>query len=134
MVTSVWSHVLRRRRQDQVLRRELEELIREGRVVVLGPIRQELLSGIKSASEYERLRAGLEPFPDISIGQRDYESAASCFNQCRAKGIQGSNTDFLICAVALRGDFRIFTTDKDFELYRRVLKIGLYKAREWKSE
>lgn len=47
--TSVWSLALRRaRRIDDALPRELAELIQEGRVIMIAPVRQELLSGIKS--------------------------------------------------------------------------------------
>jgi predicted nuclease of predicted toxin-antitoxin system len=59
----------------------------------------------------------------------DYEEAASFFNHCRAKGIQGSNTDFLICAVAARNDFPIFTKDADFAHFAKVLPITLYGAK-----
>jgi len=46
--TSVWSLALRRKaRRDHAMVDELAELIREGRVMMMGPIRQELLSGIK---------------------------------------------------------------------------------------
>jgi len=43
------------------------------------------------------------------IKKEDYELAAELFNKCRAKGIQGSNTDFLICSIALKNDFYIYT-------------------------
>lgn len=39
------------------------------------------------------------------------ERAAEFYNHCRNKGVQGSNTDFLICAVAARFKTPIFTTD-----------------------
>ena len=54
--------------------------------------------------------------------------AAKYFNRCRSKGIQGSNTDFLICAMANRNKFSIFTTDKDFELFSKHIEIILHKA------
>jgi len=47
----------------------------------------------------------------------NYERAAELFNLCLAKGVQGSNTDFLICAVAERSNCTLFTTDKDFQLF-----------------
>ena len=128
--TSVWSHVLRRRHADPGgLQRELEELIREGRVVMLGPIRQELLSGLRTEQQFKKLRDGLRPFPDHGLSAEDFEEAAACFNRCRAKGLPGSNTDFLICSVAIRNDFEVFTTDGDFEAYRRALPLKLYSKR-----
>ena len=112
--TSVWSLALRRAKRVDTTPRELAELIREGRVVMLGPVRQELLSGIWA----ELLEIA------------DYEEAAAAFNRCRERGIQGSNTDFLLCAAALRRDLSIYTTDGDFEHYARVLKLALHESRE----
>jgi predicted nucleic acid-binding protein len=52
--------------------------------------------------------------------------AASFFNRCRRKGIQGSNTDFLICAAAHRHEVPIFTTDLDFPRFEKILPIALF--------
>lgn len=128
--TSVWSEALRRRsRRRSEAASELLELIREGRVVLLGPIRQELLSGIKEAAQFEALRERLRAFPDLPIDPQDYEEAATCFNRCRAKGVQGSNTDFLICTLAMRHQLPIFTTDVDFQHYAKLLPIELHQPR-----
>jgi predicted nucleic acid-binding protein len=117
--TSVWSLALGRQRAAPTSEtRELAELVREGRTAMLGPIRQELLSGVRGEQQFETLRAHLRAFPDIGLDAKDYEDAASFFNRCRARGIQGSNTDFLICAVAARRRFGILTTDADFVHFR----------------
>ncbi len=96
---------------------------------MLGAIRQELLSGIRSNEQFKKLRDGLRAFSDIILEEADYEEAASCFNRCRAKGLQGSNTDFLICAVALRRNAAVLTTDDDFEGFTRVLHVNLHQPR-----
>jgi predicted nucleic acid-binding protein len=128
--TSVWSLALRRaRRVDDNVPRELAELIREGRVVVIGPVRQELLSGVKTKPQFEQLREHLRAFPDLELESTDYEEAAAFFNRCQERGVQGSNTDFLICAVAMRRNLSIFTTDNDFNHFARVLKIDLHARR-----
>jgi predicted nucleic acid-binding protein len=57
----------------------------------------------------------------------DYEEAASYYNRCRSKGIQGSSTDYLICAIATRHDLAIFTDDRDFGRYSKLLPIRLYR-------
>lgn len=69
----------------------------------------------------------MQAFPDLTLSLNDYEEAASCFNTCRAKGVQGSNTDFLICAVAIRHDLPIFTTDGDFTQFKKHLPIKLHE-------
>lgn len=128
--TSVWSLVLRRDApRGTGIERELAELIVEGRVCMLGPIRQEMLSGIREQRQYESLRERLHAFQDLVLQTEDYEEAASCFNQCRTKGIQGSNTDFLICAVSLRRRLPILTSDGDFHQFCKVLPLKLYNPR-----
>lgn len=130
MDTSVWSLALRRaKRVDDTAPRELGELIGEGRVVLMGAVRQELLSGIKVKAQFELLRDHLRAFPDLELDEADYEEAASASNRCRGKGIQGSNTDFLICAAASRRDLAIYTTDRDFEQYAKVLDLELHSPR-----
>ncbi len=128
--TSVWSLALRRaKRVDDTTTRELGELIVEGRVALIGAVRQELLSGIKVKVQFELVREHLRAFPDLELDEADYEEAASAFNRCRGKGIQGSNTDFLICAAASRRDLAIYTTDRDFEQYAQVLDLELHSPR-----
>ncbi len=128
--TSIWSLALRRgTSKDQELAKELSELIKEVRVQIIGPIRQEILSGIKSQKQFENLRLYLSEFPDLSLETVDYEKAAEFFNINRKNGIQGSNTDFLICSVAYHRDLEIFTANKDFEQFRRHIPIKLYVPR-----
>lgn len=124
--TSVWSIALRHRQKTDHVN-ALEELISDGRVVLLGAIRQELLSGIRHEEQYEKLKLHLRAFPDLIVQMEDYEKAAEYFNLCRKKGIQGSNTDFLICAAANLRDYSILTTDGDFKNFSRHVKINLLK-------
>ena len=91
--------------------------------------RQELLSGIKEKKQFDTLRERLRAFPDLELETADYEEAAVAFSQCRERGVQGSNTDFLTCAAALRRDHAIFSTDGDFRHFARVLKLKLHDAR-----
>jgi len=101
--TPVWLLALRRK-PEQLNPRErqitaaLAELIREGRVQLLGPVRQELLSGIREEAQFHKLRDYLRAFPEHSLEAEDYEEAAHMNNRCRTRGIAGSAIDFLICA------------------------------------
>ncbi|HWY19684.1 MAG TPA: PIN domain-containing protein [Candidatus Acidoferrum sp.] len=129
--TPVWSLALRRKGADlnareRVLTRALAELIREGRVSMMGAIRQELLSGIREEERFHKLRNYLRAFEEPGIEILDYEEAAGMHNLCRGRGVAGSAVDFLICAVAQRRGWHIFTTDRDFERYGRVLGLKLY--------
>jgi len=124
--TCIWSEALRRKKISQsktVL--QLEKLINDSEVIILGCIRQEILSGIKEQLQFNRLKKYLEAFPDKQISTTVYENAAEYFNICRTKGIQGSNTDFLLCACSAEWKIPIFTSDKDFIVYKKVLPITL---------
>lgn len=125
--TSVWSHALRRKRAgDARVQEALARLIDGYRVRIIGPIRQEILSGIPDKRQCENLRVRLQAFDDIPLERDHFERAAALYNDCRRRGIQGSHTDFLICAVALLHGLEIFTLDGDFRQYGRVLDISLF--------
>ncbi len=125
--TSIWSQALRRRRfnPDSAAVKLLTRLIHEFRVVMIGPIRQELLSGMRDKKQFERLQDKLRAFPDHALEHQDYETAAEFFNICRAKGIQGSNTDFLLCAIAHRYSLELLSADRDFSKFRQHLAFKL---------
>jgi predicted nucleic acid-binding protein len=129
--TCVWSAALRRTgfNENNDIVNELKELIHEGRVQMIGPVRQELLSGIKTTEQFDKLRTVLSSFPDLILQTRDYEKAAEFYNKSRKKGIQGSNTDFLICAIAVNHSMPVFTTDNDFKLFKKYIPIKLHIPR-----
>ncbi|MEW8563829.1 MAG: PIN domain-containing protein, partial [Candidatus Thiodiazotropha sp.] len=114
--TCVWSLAFRSgTRKESAFADQLTQLIDDNQVKIIGPIRQELLSGYSEKNAFDKLRQKLAYFPNEQLLDIDYESAAEYSNICRAKGIQGSHTDFLICAAAVRLKYTIFTTDKDFK-------------------
>ncbi len=132
--TCVWSEALRwTTSKESDISKELQSLILEHRVEIIGPIRQELLSGLRDNTQFEKLEKHLEAFPDITLEAGDYVLAAIFFNKCRANGIQGSNTDFLICAVTVRREMAIYTTDMDFQYFIKYLPITLHKTRIFDS-
>ena len=129
--TSVWSIALRRRAEHRNAREiaqveALNAAIERGSVKVLGIVRQELLTGIKTRQQFENLREFMDAFQDVEISSEDYIEAAKLANACYAKGVAPSVVDMLLCAVASRQGWEIFTTDPDFERYSRILDFRLY--------
>jgi predicted nucleic acid-binding protein len=106
--TSVWSLALRRkntpslRPDEQKLKAELVQAIQDGRVAMLGLLRQELLSGIKEKAQFDNVKAALAPYLDEPINIADHEYAARVYNECRIQGVEAGTVDILICAVAVR--------------------------------
>ena len=96
---------------------------------MIGLIRQETLSGIKAVTKYEQNRRDLRAYDDEPLTTDDFEAAAKAFNQCRSQGVLGSHGDFLICAVAIRRGWTVFTSDPDFVRYAKILSLPLHKTR-----
>lgn len=115
--TSVWSLALRRQDaaslspEEQKLKAELAQALQDGRVVMIGLIRQELLSGIKDAGQYERVKTALDAFLDEPIGRADHEYAARLYNECRSHGCEAGPVDMLICSVAVRRSWQVLSSD-----------------------
>ena len=126
--TSVWSLALRKKIKtpnEQKIVNQFSEIIRELKLVIIGPIRQEILSGISNKNRFEELKGKISVFEDLPLESQDYELAAELYNKCRSKGIQGSHIDFLICSVAINNQLGILTLDKDFEKYQKHIPIKL---------
>jgi predicted nucleic acid-binding protein len=128
--TSVWSLAFRKAElseADKKVVARLTKAIRDLELEIIGPIRQEILSGIKDGEKFEELKVKLAVFKDLAIETPSYELAAEYYNTCRSHGIQGSHIDYLICAVAVQNKLKIFTLDSDFEHYRKHIPIKIEK-------
>jgi len=120
--TCIWSLALRRNTIiDAPHVRELAALTKEFRVI---------LSGVKSKKTYDLLKTNLGGFPDLMLKTEVFEEAALIYNINRKKGIQGSNTDFLLCAVSIMYEMPIFTADKNFLLFQKHSPIRLHSPRQ----
>jgi predicted nucleic acid-binding protein len=115
--TSVWSLALRRKNaaslspDEQKLKVELVQAIQDGRVAMLGLVRQELLSGIKEKVQFDKVNAALDPYLDEPINIVDHEYAARVYNECRNHGVEAGTVDILICAVAVRRGWEVLSGD-----------------------
>jgi predicted nucleic acid-binding protein len=116
--TCIWSLALRRAHKASLSAEEqrfvarLTETIQDGNVVMIGPIRQEVLSGIKDESQFVKTKGLLDPFLDEELVTGDYIEAARLFNLCRSHGVQCGPVDMLICSVAVRKRCTVLTNDR----------------------
>jgi predicted nucleic acid-binding protein len=92
---------------------------------IIGPIRQEILAGIRDAEKFELLRSNLESFKDEPILTGDYEFAAKFQNLCASKGIACSSIDAIIVSVAHNRRWKIYTRDEDFKRYKSLIVLDL---------
>lgn len=129
--TDIWSEALRRNMgKKSTYVDELIDLIQEGRLEIIGPIRMEVLSGIRDQEVFNAFSDKLAAFFDRPIESEVYILAAKFLNLCRSKGIQGSNADFLICACSVHWGVPILSKDKDYLLYIKHLPIELIQPRK----
>jgi predicted nucleic acid-binding protein len=126
--TCVWSLALRRRDQTRLSTSEretlahLSEAILDNRAAIIGPIRQEILSGIRDQAQFTKTEHLLEPFLDEEVADSDYVAAARLFNLCQDHGVRCGPVDILLCAVAVRKQYSILTHGQGMERSIAVLK------------
>jgi predicted nucleic acid-binding protein len=125
--SSIWSLRLRRATSDDPRAAQLSRLIVEDRVEIIGPVRQEVLSGVRHEEQFLKLRNVLRAFVDRPLDIAHYETAATYANTCRAAGVQGSPIDFLICAVSVLDRLAIYTADADFNHFGKHLPIKRFQ-------
>src|SRR5579864_1057829 len=110
-----------------MLKSVFAELVNEGRVQIIGPIRLELLSGLREEAQFNRLRKLLRAFSDLQLKRQDFERAAQMTNQCSSRGLASTPTDMLICSLAYDAKAPILSTDQNFQGYSKVLPIRLFR-------
>jgi predicted nucleic acid-binding protein len=121
--TSVWSLALRRKNtarlspNGQKLKANLVQAIQDGRVAMLGLLRQELLSGIKEKAQFDKVKAALNPYLDEPVTTADHEYAAHVYNEYRNQGVEAGTVDILICAVAVRRGWEVLSGDGGLNRY-----------------
>jgi hypothetical protein len=107
----------------------LAEAIKDSRATIIGPVRQEVLSGIREKGQFAKTEALLDPFPDEELLPADYVEAARLFNVCQDHGVQCGATDILMCAVAARNRWGILTSDGGLKRCIQVLQTeGILNA------
>lgn len=77
--TVIWSIALRREPQERNtdIVNSFRSLVVSDRAVLMGAIRQEILSGLRHQEQFERLQTALRRFSDLNLTAEDYKLAAS---------------------------------------------------------
>ena len=125
--TSVWIDFLKGRETRQV--QKLEELLSEETdIFITGIIFQEILSGIKSKKERDKVRAELERFVLVNPSLDTHIQAAEIFDACKKKGFTIRSTiDCLIAAVALEYDLTVLENDKDYSFVSEIFPLKTFR-------
>jgi predicted nucleic acid-binding protein len=96
-----------------------------GEAVLIGPVRQELLSGVRSTTQFTMLQNELDGFTLLPLAVGTYDLAATFFNACRSKGVTPGDVDMTVRAAAVEDRVVILTRDSDFERYAKMIPIRI---------
>ncbi|MBI2935391.1 MAG: PIN domain-containing protein [Chloroflexi bacterium] len=124
--TLVWVQTLRAGASAE--QREVDKLLAQGEVVMVGAILAEVLQGARSQREFEDLRGRLTALPYVAETKETWTMVGAFSYQLRQQGATLVLVDLLIAALALEGDHRLYTLDDHFQ---RVPGLRLYKGGGW---
>lgn len=115
--TSVWVAYLRRGREHAWGER-VDSLLREGKLIICGPVVAELLAGT-AERDRERLAESLRGLDWAELDRRAWIRAGSLAARLRAAGETVPLTGVFIGSAALSADAELLTADSDFERVAR---------------
>jgi predicted nucleic acid-binding protein len=110
--SSVWIDFLDGRAETV---KALNHLIKAGRVVVCGQVRQEVLQGSRDEKAFTKLEAHMALWDAEAEQSADFIEAARVFARLRWGGITIPPSDCLIAAVAIRRKLLLYANDSDFD-------------------
>lgn len=120
--TSIWIEYFKEK-SDIV--KFIEERIMDDCIFMTGPIVTELLQGVKTKKEYEKLKNCIDGIPYLKISFEVWEKAGKISFKLRRKGITIPLTDIIISVVAINNNAKVYTLDKH---YNEIPEVNLYKA------
>ncbi len=110
--TSVWIDFFRNKKSE--VGDKAEALIRQNRACITGVIIAELLQGIKTDTESNRLNQLLQVIPVLETQHQHWLDAGNDLRKCRSQGITLPLTDALIGAIASEAGAKVLSLDKHF--------------------
>lgn len=126
--TSVWIEFFKGTEIAEVA--AFTALIEEDLVLVCPVTVQEVLQGIKTDKQFEKIKLLLSALPKIAVDSYQIGvKAASLYRQLRKEGITPrSSNDVLIAAFAIYANVAILAIDRDFERIAAASELTLYRS------
>lgn len=120
--TSVWIRALRPGASPE--RQEVDQLLRQRDVAMVGPVLAEVLQGARSRHEFEELQIRLTSLPYFAETRETWIRVGDLSYQLRQHGMSLALVDVLIAALALEQGCEVYTFDEHFQ---RVPGLNLYQ-------
>jgi len=102
----------------------LTPLMRQGRVVVCGMVRQEVIQSSRDEAMLRKMERDISLWSYEPETPDDFAEAARTYARLRWKGVTVPAADCLIAEVAKRCGYRVFATDPHFS---QIPGVGLFE-------
>ena len=109
--TSVWIEFFK---SQSAFGKKLETLIMKNSVWVCGVVLFELVQGVRSEEEKEKILDALSDLEYAEMTRQLWQKTAGLSAALKKKGLNLPLSDILIAAVAIEHNLKIFTLDKHF--------------------
>jgi predicted nucleic acid-binding protein len=123
--TSVWLQVLPTGRNAPGLRERVDALLAADQAVTTGIVRLEVLGGVRTESEYRRLRTLFSALHSLQSVENRWDDAAGLGFELRRKGVTVPFTDLLIASVAINSGVTVVHRDRHFDLIANHLGLAV---------
>lgn len=119
--TTIWIEFFRARSK---IGDRLETLLMENAVWTCGIVMFEVLQGIKSEGEKNKILSVLASLPYVEMTKKLWQSAAELSILVKKNGVNLPLSDIFIAAIAIENDLSVYTLDSHFT---QIPNLKLYK-------
>ena len=119
--TTVWIEFFRARSK---IGDRLEMFLMENAVWTCGIVMFEVLQGIKSEGEKNKILSVLASLPYVEMTKKLWQSAAELSILVKKNGVNLPLSDIFIAAIAIENDLSVYTLDSHFT---QIPNLKLYK-------
>ncbi len=120
--TSAWIFALKKSFHPLVKER-IEKILMESDVAINGMIELELLAGVKTEKEFERLKSRLDALYYIETDRSLWDYASKLAVQLKRKGVNVPYADILIAASAMQEKAILVHTDSHFDVVAKYSEL-----------
>jgi predicted nucleic acid-binding protein len=113
--TCIWASVFAKPGSDE--HQTVDQLIEQGRVVLIGPVLTEVLYGFRRQEQADWVASRLENLGWIDVEWEDWKEAAALGRRLATAGHRLPLTDLVMAAIARRYGLSVYTADPHFDLF-----------------
>lgn len=115
--TSIWIEYFKDKAEITAI---IDKGFLAGSVYMAGPVVSELLQGVKTEKEFERLLGCIDAVPFIDSNFEDWRLAGSISFRLRKDGLTIPLTDLIIAAISINNNAYVYSLDNHFKLIPEV--------------